>query len=366
MRFNIATLPGDGVGPEVIGEGIKVLKAVEEITGGFSLDFEEYEAGAGCYLRIGDVFPAATYDACKASHAIFLGAMGLPEVKEKDGTEVQGKCNITMRKEMNLFAGVRPIKLYPGVKSPLADVSNIDFVIVRESSEGQFASFLGGCEVFNEVVGDTMLITRKTTEKVCDYAFKLALKRNGRPFDNKRIVTSCDKANIFRSFAFFRKIFNEIADKYQGEVERDYAYADAMTLWMLQKPDYYDVIVTENFLGDIISDLAAGLIGGMGMAPSGDIGFDHAIFQPAHGSAPTIAGKGIVNPAATILSGGMMLDWLGEKYGNEPAKRAAAMIEAAVSCTIKDGIKTSDIGGTSSTTVFSEAVVGNLRRGLNK
>ncbi len=360
MKFHIATLPGDGIGPEIIREGIKVLKAAETIVTGFEFDFQHYDAGAGHYLKTGDVFPTSSYTACKDSHAIFLGSMGIPEVVETDGTEVQGKVILRLRFDLNLFAGVRPVKLFHGVNTPLVNKEAIDLVIVRENTEGLFASFGGGSTVSDEVVAETLVMTRKGIEKIVDFAFQLAKKRQGRVLDGKKVVTCCDKSNVFKSYAFFRKVYDEVASRYK-EIATDYAYIDAMALWLVQKPQHYDVVVTENLFGDILSDLAAALVGGMGMAPSGDIGFDYAMFQPAHGSAPTIAGKNVANPVATILSGAMMLDWLGEKYRVEAAKTAARLIERAVEKTIANGIKTIDIGGKTSTSEFGDAVVKEMQ-----
>ena len=361
MRFHIATLPGDGVGQEVIDEGMKVLKAAEKIVSDFELEFESFNAGAGLYRDTGVAMPSHVFDACKDSHAIYLGAIGLPDVLEDSGTEVSGKVMFKLRFDLNLFAGVRPYKLYPGVPTPLANVQEIDFVILRESIEGLFASYGGGSVVADEVATDTLVITRRGTENISDYAFQLAMKRKGRLLDGKKLVTCVDKSNVFRSYAFFRKVFNQVADRYEGQVERDYALIDAMTLWMVQQPENYDVIVTENQFGDIISDLAASLVGGMGMSPSGDIGYKHAMFQPAHGSAPTIAGKGIANPFAAIMSGAMMLDWLGDQHQNKGAKKASILIEKAVAQTLKEGIKTTDIGGSSSTSEFGNAVVNQMK-----
>lgn len=361
MKFQIATLPGDGIGPEIMKEGMKVLQAAEEVVTGFQLDFEQYDAGAGHFLKTGDVFPHSSYTACKDSHAIFLGSMGIPEVVEEDGTEVQGKVILRLRFDLNLFAGVRPVKLFRGVNTPLENKQEIDLVVVRENTEGLFASFGGGSNISDDVVADTMMISRKGTEKITDYAFQLAKKRNGRVLDGKKVVTCCDKSNVFKSYAFFRKVYDEVAERYKEEINTDYAYMDAMALWLVQKPQHYDVIVTENLFGDILSDLAASLVGGMGMAPSGDIGYDYAMFQPAHGSAPTIAGKGIANPVATILSGAMMLDWLGDKYDVKEAKVAARLIEKAVENTFETGIRTSDLGGKSSTSQFGDAVVKQLQ-----
>ncbi|MET3505400.1 isocitrate/isopropylmalate dehydrogenase family protein [Halalkalibacter oceani] len=362
MNFQITTLPGDGIGPEIVKEGIKVMKAAEKIVSGFTLDFQHFDAGAGHYVKTGNVFPDLSYKACQESHAIFLGSMGIPEVVEKDGTEVQGQVILRLRFELDLFAGVRPVRLYPGVKTPLENKQDIDFVIVRENTEGLFSSFRGGSEIVNEVVADTMMISRKGTEKITDYAFQLAEKRQGRVLDGKKIVTCCDKSNVFKSLAFFRKIYDEIAEKYEGAVGKDYAYMDAMTLWMVQKPQHYDVIVSENMFGDILSDLAAALVGGMGMAPSGDIGYRHAMFQPAHGSAPSIAGKGIANPVATILSGSMMLKWLADQHQHQEAREAARLIEKAVAATLGQGIQTSDLGGTYTTADFGHAVVSQMEK----
>ncbi len=359
MPFKIATLPGDGIGPEVVREGMRVLKAAEEMIGGFSLEFELLDAGADCFLKTGVAFPKENFEMCKASDAIFLGAMGLPQVVQEDGTEVQGKIVIEMRKQLDMYAGLRPIKLRPNIKSVIGK-EKIDLVIMRESTEGLFASFQAGASVFDEVHVDSMVITRKGTERICDYSFKLSEKRNGRPLDNKRVVTCVDKSNNFKGMAFWRKIYDEVAGRYP-EIQRDYSYVDAITLMLIQKPEAYDVIVAENMFGDIISDLAAGLVGGMGMAPSAEIGDRHAMFEPAHGSAPTIAGKNIANPVATVLSGAFMLEWLGERFGNEGALTAAKLIDKAVDNALKAGYLTSDVGGDTKTTELGGQIILELK-----
>jgi 3-isopropylmalate dehydrogenase len=216
--------------------------------------------------------------------------------------------------------------------------------------------------VRNEVATDTIIMTRTGIEKITHFAFKLAEKRSGRPLDGQQIVTCVDKANVLSSFAYFRKIYDEVADSYSG-IKRDYAYVDAMTLYQVLNPDHYDVVVAENMFGDIISDLSSATVGGLGMAPSGDIGDEHAMFQPSHGTAPSIAGKNIANPLATILSAGMMLEWLGERNQDQQAILAANDIERAVSAVLKEGrIRTSDIGGSSSTSEVGEAVLSELRK----
>jgi 3-isopropylmalate dehydrogenase len=205
-----------------------------------------------------------------------------------------------------------------------------------------------------------MVLTRKGTERIIRYAFELAKKRKGAPKDGRKRVTCVDKANVLKSYAFFRKIYNEVAGDYP-DIDRDYAYIDAMVLWMNQIPEHYDVIVTENMFGDIISDLAASTVGGMGMAPSGDIGEYHAVFQPSHGTAPTLAGKGIANPIATILSGSMMLEWLGFRHRDTQALEAAQKIEEAVTRVLAEGkVKTPDIGGSAKTWEVGDAIVERL------
>jgi 3-isopropylmalate dehydrogenase len=216
-------------------------------------------------------------------------------------------------------------------------------IVLRENTEGLFASYGGGATVGDTVRADTMVITRHGTERVAEFAFRLAERRN-------RKVTCVDKANVFRSMAFFRKIFFEVAERHPG-VTAEAAHVDAMALYMVQKPWDFDVLVMENIFGDILSDLGAGLVGGLGLAPSGEIGDQHAMFQPSHGSAPQLAGRNIANPMATILSGAMMLDWLGESS-------ASARIEDAVAAVLEKGeIRTPDIGGRSGTREVGDAVL---------
>jgi 3-isopropylmalate dehydrogenase len=359
--YRIAVVPGDGIGPEVIREGVKVLETAMHVLPGLKLDFANYEAGVELYLRTGVAMPADVFDACSAADAIFLGAVGHPDVRLPDGTEVHGEVMFKLRFDLDLYAGLRPIKLYPGVTSALRDPKAIDYVIVRENVEGLYAARGGGNVLRGEVATDTMVITRKGTERVVDYAFKLASRRSGRPSDGKKQVTCCDKANVLRSYAYFRKIYDEVAARYPG-VARDYAYVDAMTIWQVLAPAQYDVIVAENMFGDIISDLAAATIGGMGMAPSGDIGDDHAMFQPSHGTAPTIAGLGIANPLATILSAGLMLDWLGERHGDAAAIEGGRRIEKAVEDVLAGSVRPRDLGGESSTAAIGDAVCEALEK----
>lgn len=363
--FVIAALPGDGIGPEITREAVKAVQAAEAGFDSFALDFQYHQAGAALYRDTGVIISKETEEAMDRADAIYLGAMGLPDVLLPDGTETQGIIINGTRKRLNLFAGVRPIRLMPNVESPLKGKDNIDFVIIRESTEGLFASFMSGANVYNKVYADTMIITREGTEKVTDYAFRLAQKRHGRPSDGKKVVTCVDKSNNFTCQAFFRKVYNEVAEKYP-EIQRDYSYVDAINVGLILHPENYDVLVSENIFGDIISDMAAALVGGMGMAPSGDIGYDHAMFQPAHGSAPTLAGKNVANPIAAILSGAMMLEWLGEKHGIEDMNRAAEAVREAVDNVLRKGHLTSDLGGSTSTSDFGDYTVQEIQAILNR
>ncbi len=364
-KYAIAGLPGDGTGPEVYGQALRTLSAAQEQVGGFALDVQTYDAGVGQYQKTGCAITEEVYRDCEAADAIFMGAIGQPRDEaltlDKNGTEVSGQVMFKLRFGLDLFAGVRPIKLYPGVPSALAGHDAIDFVVLRESCEGLFASYNGGIICRDYVATDTQVITRMGAEKISDYAFQLAQSRNGRLRDGKKLVTCADKGNVFRSFAFLRRVFAEVAQKYAGGVAAENLMIDALALKLVQHPEDFDVIMFENMHGDIMSDMAAAFVGGMGMAPSGDIGWEHAMFQPAHGTAPTIAGKGIVNPTAAILSGKMMLEWLGKRHSDAALLRAAALIDQAVTNTFAAGVRTTDIAGNASTAQFTNEVVRQMR-----
>jgi 3-isopropylmalate dehydrogenase len=210
------------------------------------------------------------------------------------------------------------------------------------------------------VATDTIVVTRAGTERVVDFAFRLARRRRGRPLDGKRIVSCVDKANVFRSFAFFRKVFFEVAGRYD-DVAAEAVYVDAMSLYMVECPQNFDVLVMENEFGDILSDLGAGIVGGLGLAPSAEIGDAHALFQPSHGTAPQLAGKNVANPLATMLSAAMMFDWLGERHHDEAATQAGRRIEAAVERVLAEGNQLpADLGGRASTSSVAEAVMAAL------
>jgi 3-isopropylmalate dehydrogenase len=213
----------------------------------------------------------------------------------------------------------------------------------------------------DQVATDTLVVTREGTRKVVEYAFRLADQRRGRPLDGRKLVTCVDKANVFRSFAFFRKVFFDVAADYP-HIDAEAAYVDAVSMYMVQEPSAFDVLVMENQFGDILSDLGAGIVGGLGLAPSAEIGANHALFQPSHGSAPGIAGKNIANPVAMVLSAAMMLDWLAERNCDPRAAEAAILIETGVESTLLNGkTRTPDIGGAATTTEVGTTIIQSIR-----
>ena len=357
MTYRIALLPGDGIGPECMDATRIVLDRIVSKSANLDLTFTSHHAGAELYRETGETLPAAVLEDCIDADAVLLSAIGLPDVRQPDGTEVQPTMMVGLRRAMGLHSAVRPVKLYPGAPCALKDTGpGIDFVVIRENLEGLFASFGGGARVGDEVATDTLVVTRKGTSQVSDFAFRLAARRNGRPSDGKKMVTCVDKANVFRSLAFFREVFFDVA-KSHPDIATDAVYVDAMSLYMVQNPWDFDVLVMENQFGDILSDLGAGIVGGLGLGPSAEIGEDHALFQPSHGTAPQLAGKNVANPLATILSAAMMLDWLGDKHGDKACAAAAVDLETAVSQLLQAGeILTPDLSGMASTTDVANAV----------
>ena len=327
-------------------EGLKVLRAVECRLPGVTFECSEHPVGAQEFLRNGDPLPDASFAACEQADAVLLGAMGLPRVRWPNGKELTPQ--IDLRERLDLYAGIRPVKLFHENDSVLktARPGELDFVLVRESTEGLFSARLSEANPAEDEVRDVLRITRHGTERVCRAAFVIARSR-------RRHLTLVDKANVLPSMVFFRKIFDEVAREYP-EVTADHAYVDAAALFLVRCPERFDVLVTENMFGDILSDLSAGLVGGMGMAPSGDIGDRHAVFQPAHGSAPDIAGRSVANPIAMILSVGMLLEWL-----DHPAtRRGGAWIRQAVERVLSDPRqRTPDVGGTLTTGAMGDAVI---------
>ncbi|MDP5218929.1 isocitrate/isopropylmalate family dehydrogenase [Ruegeria sp. 2205SS24-7] len=354
-KFEIAVFQGDGIGPEIMAPTIEILRQMSDASPDYDLTFTNAPAGAAHYAQTGDSFPDMSMEIARSADAILLSAMGLPDVRYEDGTEISPQ--IDLRKKLGLFAGVRPVRVQAGQSTPLAlpPGKEIDFVLVRESTEGLFHT--QGCgEVLENEARETLLITRDVSEKLFKFTFDLAEERR-KQGKGKGHVTCVDKANVFRAFAFFRDMFDAEA-KQHPQLEANHAYVDATALWMVQKPWEFDVLVTENMFGDILSDLGAGLMGGLGLAPSADIGLNHAVFQPCHGSAPDIAGQGIANPFAMILSAAMMLEWLGSRNDNDALISDGSRLQNAVEKVISDGNSlTRDLGGEAGTEAAASSVL---------
>lgn len=354
MEFSIAVLPGDGIGPEVITPSLDVLTAACGAVGGLKLNFTTLQAGAGLYRERGVALADETLQAAEAADAVLLGAMGLPEVRYPDGREISPQ--VDLREAWQLFAGVRPVRAVPGSPLPLADprAAEIDFILVREQTEGLFAA-RGKTELSATEARDVQVITRAASERLFDFSFQLAERRKAKGRSGQ--LTCVDKANVLGTMVFFRRIFDERAKLFSG-VEARHRYVDAMALDLIKHPWIFDVMVTENMYGDILSDLAAGLMGGLGMAPSADIGHDRAVFQPCHGSAPDIAGQGRANPTAAFLSAALMLDWLAERSGDAKAEAAAELIRRGVDAAYAGGrLRPCEFGGSDGTAEVTRAVL---------
>jgi 3-isopropylmalate dehydrogenase len=356
-QLRIAVLPGDGIGVEVMEACLLVLEA---LSSRMELRFEwnRLPGGAKAYRDTGSAFTEEAMRECERADAILFGAMGLPDVRYPDGTEIAPQLDI--RVHLELYAGVRPIRALPGLPGVLRDprAAEIDFVILREQTEGLYWSRGRGVMQGTDTAVDTMRITRAGCERVFEYAFRLARTRrsHGRPGK----VTCVDKSGVLLSQAFMHRVFSEVAARH-SDFPADFCNVDAMALNLVRQPWTYDVMVTENMFGDILSDLAAGLIGGMGMAPSGDIGDAHGMFQPCHGTAPDIAGTGKANPTAMFLSAAMMLEWLGERHGDARLSEGARLFEDAVRAVFAERrVRPFEFGGTSGTREITQVVVDTL------
>lgn len=365
-NFSIAVFDGDGIGKEITPPALELLelacdKASGNSGGKVALDYKALEAGAGTYAATGESLPEASVAAAREADATLLSAMGDPSIRYPDGTEITPQ--IELRFKLGLYAGLRPVRAIPGVPVPLADprARDIDFVLVRESIEGLFAPDREGT-VSEQEATETLLITRDVSEKLFKSVFELASRRRQNGKSGR--VTCIDKANVFAAFAFFRDMFYE-SEKQHGDsaLSADHAYVDAMAMNLVNRPWDYDVMVTENMFGDILSDLGAAIMGGMGYAPSADIGDEHAIFQPCHGTAPDIVGKNMANPTAMFLSGAMMLDWLGQQNENPTAIKAAELIVSAVDNAFAPGkLRTCELGGDAGMDDVTRAVTHELKQ----
>lgn len=298
------TIRGDGIGPELVESALAVLHAVAAAEG-FKLDLHEEPGGAEHFRATGEPIDPSAVGRLRSADGVLKGPVGLPDVRRSDGTE-GGLLGGVLRGGLDTYANTRPMRLLPGVRGATRhEPGQIDYVIVRENTEGLYLSRGAGVST-RDAAADQMLITRAGVERVTRYAFELARSRTGSPADGVRRVTCVDKSNVLRSFALFRSVFDEVAEAYD-DVSSDHLYADAAAHQLVAHPERFDVLVMENFLGDILSDLGAATVGGLGMCASGNIGHDAAYFEPIHGSAPSIAGRDRANPVSQILSAGMLL-----------------------------------------------------------
>ena len=360
--MKIALIKGDGIGVDVTNSAITITDAAIKKVGATALSYDEINAGAKYYAETGHDIEIDGEERAANADAIFLGAIGLPSVRHKNGTEISP--HLRLRDNLGLYAGVRPVKAYPNIPRKLTDerASKIDLIILRESTEGLFysAAVHDRSQINNnEEVQDILRITRSTTEKLHKFGFKLAQRRKDIGKVGK--LTCVDKANVFNSMAFFRKIYDEVATEFP-EIITDYAYVDAQALNLIRNPWDYDVLVMENMFGDILSDLAGGLVGGMGMAACGEIGDHHGLFQPAHGSAPDIMGKDIANPIAAILSAALMLDYLAEKASDNKYTQAAKLINSTIENKFTSNeLRPSEFGGDMGTNAITQTILETIK-----
>lgn len=369
---SVALIHGDGIGVDVTNAATAVVDAAISRIGNCKISYNNIHAGAGYFSETGRDIESNGEEQAGEADAIFLGAIGLPSIRHDNGTEISP--HLRLRERFGLYAGVRPIKAYPNAPQMLANplAANIDMVILRESTEGLFysAAVHNRSQIIeNEEVRDTLLVTRKTTEKLHHFGFKLAQKRKDRGI-NRSIngdlasgIVCIDKANVFNSMAFFRKIFDEVSQDYP-HVNTSYNYVDAQALNLVRQPWLYDVLVMENMFGDILSDLAGGLVGGMGMASCAEIGDNHGLFQPAHGSAPDIMGQDKANPLAAILSGALMLDYLADKADNEKFAVAGELINEAIERGFTaNRIRPIEFGGDMGTKAVTNEIINLIGKG---
>ena len=339
--YKVALIPGDGIGPEITDATLGVLDAVQERFD-LDLDFLKLEAGDACLEKRRVALPEKTVKVIKSSHVCLKGPVG----------ETAADVIVRLRMMFDLYANIRPIRSYPGVPSLRDD---IDMVFARENTEGLYKGFEFTLD--DDVAIGLRVITRKGCERIAEKAFNLARMRNG-----KKKVTGVHKANVLRkTCGLFAEVCRNVAERYP-DISFNEQYVDAASMRLIKEPQNYDVIVTTNMFGDILSDEAAQLVGGLGMAPGGNIGDDFALFEPVHGSAPTRVGKHTANPCSMILASKMMLEWLGEKHKDDSCSDAAKAIEAAVSKAIRKGSTIPDFGGKLTTLEMADAIADRVRK----
>jgi 3-isopropylmalate dehydrogenase len=331
--YKIAVIPGDGTGPEVVAEGVKALKAAAGKFG-FQYQLEHYDLGGERFLKTKETLPDSVLDELKGMDAIYLGAIGHPSVKPGI---LEKEILLRIRFELDQYINLRPVKLYAGAETPLKDKgpAEIDFVVVRENTEGAYTGMGGVLKrgTPDEVAVQEAVHTRKGVERCVRFAFEYCRKRN-----QKNKVTLCGKTNVLTyAFDLWERVFHDVAKDFAG-IETDYAHVDAVCMWMVKNPEWFDVIVTDNMFGDIITDLGAMIQGGLGIAAGGNINPNGvSMFEPMGGSAPKYTGKGVISPLAAISACQMMLEYLGEG-------KAAQKIEEAIMKVVKNDVKSLNAG----------------------
>ena len=368
-KYNIVLLPGDGIGPEVMGAARTVLDTVAR-SGELEFDLDEIDCGGKFYLDHGSRdWPQGSEERCKAADAILLGAVGFPRpdgagpVTMDNGKMAGYSPVIGNRTNLDLYANVRPVKLLPGVKHQISGTpsqvwqpANVDMVILRENTEDLYCGMGGILRAGGvaSVATDVRVITRRGCERIIRRAFEICGARSGAPRDGVSRVTAIVKNNVLDGCRLFVEVFREIAADYPN-IETELAIVDAFTQWLVTQPERYDVCVTTNMFGDIVTDLASVLQGGMGMAVGCNVGDDHAMFEPIHGSAPPLAGTGKANPLATLLATAEMLRWLGKRHGDSAATAAGDAIEESVAEIVSEGKPlTADIVGEENAATLTE------------
>ena len=379
--YRLTILPGDGTGREVISEAKRVIAVFEQF-GPLSFDITEIPCGGQHYLDTGEEWPDGSFEHCRDnSDAIIVGAVGWPGAKLPNGDIAGGQVLLGLRSALDLYANVRPVKLFPGVHHKVHgmhkdvwDPDLVDMVLVRENTEGLYHALLrrsaraaqGGEKdepividhfpgLNGHVAWDVRPISRKGSERVIRFAFNLANHRESRMRIPQK-VTCVDKSNVTRGCRLFREVFREVAGEHEG-IESNEAYIDAFTMWLVRNPEDLDVVVLPNMFGDIATDLASVLQGGMGMAASANIGDQHMLFEPVHGSSPKYAGQNKVNPIAAISSVQLMFDTLGSRHDDSDATICSDVLERAISeHLVSGGPVTYDLGGQASTSEVGEAI----------
>lgn len=354
-HYTIAVMEGDGIGPEIVKETVKALTTIQSIVQGLDLEFTDLPVGLGAYERNGSTLPTETLEGLKKCDAAILGPVST-HIYETDNPNMVNPSG-SLRKAFDLYANIRPAKNFPGVTSRF---ENVDMVVVRENTEGMYADrnlYFGSGEFMPDP--DTVLslrvVTRKGSERLAKIGFELAMSR-------KKSVTVVHKKNVLRKgCGLFYDSCLKIGSQYNGVTVQDF-HIDAFAMHLVRKPEVFDVVVTTNMFGDILSDQAAGLVGGLGLAPGLNLGDNFMIAQATHGSAPDIAGKNIVNPISEILSGKMMLEWLGIRNNDQSASTAAVLLQNAVEETLRKNAKTPDLGGALSTEEFGDRLVQEIRK----